>query len=116
MKHGISVEIGSAPWEEDCAQVGEEDYSVRVRKELNAYKAQILRHYPKPVNDDQAVIKVSYNQHEFGAYRELEIVFDPASKEACEWAYQVEADPKAALARWDDEAQLMLDASSAVSA
>lgn len=103
-----SLTIGPAPWNEECAQVGCEEYLDRSRKETSAFRRQILRHYPVPEGVDHAGVRVCSNPHEFGSYREVEVAFDPGSTQACAWAHQVEADPKAALARWDSLARTEL--------
>ncbi|MFC7436205.1 hypothetical protein ACFQNJ_16985 [Hydrogenophaga bisanensis] len=103
-----SLTIGPAPWNEDCAMVGCSEYPLRSRNETEAFKRQILRHYPVPAGVDHAGVRICCNPHEFGTYREVEVAFNPVCEQASAWAYKVEADPKAALARWDDQAKMEL--------
>jgi hypothetical protein len=109
-----SLTIGPAPWNEECAQVGCDEYFDRSRKETAAFRRQILRHYPVPAGVDNAGVRICSNPHEFGSYREVELAFDPGCTRACDWAYQVEADPKAALASWDIQARMELGLLTAV--
>ncbi|MBS3912806.1 MAG: hypothetical protein KGZ70_13565 [Hydrogenophaga sp.] len=100
------LSIGPAPSEEQCAQVGDDEYSTRSRRETAAYRRQILRHYPVPAEceDVLAGLRICSNPHEFGVYREVEIAYDASSAAACRWAHAVEADPKGVLRRWDRDA------------
>jgi len=107
MKHQV-IEIGFSPSEEDCAQVGAEDYRERSRKEMKAFRSQILRHYPIPhelQEQGKAGIQTSSVSHDFGSYRELVLSFDGACEEAWKWAMLVEEDPECAMRTWDHEAQ-----------
>ncbi|WP_234265150.1 hypothetical protein [Hydrogenophaga sp. NFH-34] len=102
-----SLAIGPAPHEENPAQVGSENYARRSMLECAAFKAQILRHYPIP-EDAIAGIRISLNPHEMGTYREVEVAY--GDEVGCNWAYEVESDPKGALAKWDDESLAFLHA------
>jgi len=93
------LNIGSAPHNEDCAQVGRDDYSERSRAECRVFAAQIERHYPAPEN---AYVTVKRFPHDFGDYREVCAVFDDNDEAACSWAYNVEADDLGMLATWDE--------------
>lgn len=93
------IEVGSAPSEESCAQVGEENYSKRSRKECAAYKSQILRHYPIP-EDVDAGIRILVSPHEMGSYREVALTYSDEAGAA--WAEQVESDTKCVLRKWDE--------------
>ena len=41
------INIGPTPHDENCAQVGQEDYHIRGRKECAAYCRQLRRMYPE---------------------------------------------------------------------
>ena len=94
------LSIGSTPNEEDCAQVGSENYQERARKECRAYMAQIQKHYPEPEN---GYLKVKGNAHDFGTYYEVVACYDTADKEATTWAFDIEGDVLGVLYTWDDE-------------
>lgn len=99
------IELGSAPSDEACAQVGAENYSARARAECAAYKDQILRHYPMPENV-ACGIRTSLNPHEFGSYRELSAVYSCFRGE--QWAMAIECDSKGVLRTWDNASRLAL--------
>ena len=94
------LNIGSTPNEEDCAQVGSENYDERARKECRAYMAQIRKHYPEPEN---GYLKVKGFPHDFGTYYEVVAYYDESDAEAVKWALDIEGDTKGVLARWDSE-------------
>lgn len=112
-----SIELGPTPAEEECAQVGDHNYADRSRTECEAFRAQILRHYPVPEGlGQQAGLRIVSNPHEFGSYREVEVAYDPFSVRATTWAHQVEADRIGRLNKWDHEARAILGISEAVHA
>ena len=41
------INIGPTPYDENCAQVGQEGYYIRARKECAAYCRQLRRMYPE---------------------------------------------------------------------
>ena len=75
--------LGSAPVNEDCAQVGAANYDERVKKECAAWKSQIERSYKgKWPEGLRLVIKTS--PHDFGSYYEVCAVCSKDNLEACE--------------------------------
>lgn len=89
------VEIGPAPYEEWCAQVGDENYSIASRRECSVFAKQIARHYPPP---EGIKISIKSNRHDFGTYREV-VISGPQ-----EWMMRVESDKLGVLANWDEDA------------
>lgn len=61
----LELDLGCTPCDEECAQVGTENYGVRARKECNAYIRQLIRMYG---SDEQLILKVRSNPHDFGNY------------------------------------------------
>lgn len=100
-------EIGPTPVNEDCAQVGQENYLAQAISECRAFCNQILRHYPAP--NEFCRISIKGNRHDFGSYYEV-VASIHGTGSACQardsqkWATQVESDPKGALVNWDEEA------------
>lgn len=90
------TEIGSAPSDESCARVGDDDYRRRARAECNAYSRQIARHYPPPENGR---IFVKGFAHDFGRYFEV-VIEGP-----CDWEAEVERDARNVLQNWDEQAK-----------
>lgn len=97
------VIVGSAPYEEDCAQVGSDDYGSRVVAECKAFIGQIHRAY----GDNEGVtLRMKAFSHDFGCYHEVVALFDHDDSDAAEFAYELEDDPKNLLGTWD---QVSLD-------
>lgn len=67
-------EIGSAPNEESCAQVGSVGYRERALRECKAYKAQLERAYPGM--PEGMYLTVASHQHDFGTYYDVCVVYD----------------------------------------
>lgn len=88
-------EIGPVPCDEDCTQIGDENYSFNSKRECNTFIKQISRHYPPP---EGAKIFIKSNRHDFGVYREVAISGPQ------EWIFDVEKDQLGVLCQWDEEA------------
>lgn len=93
------MEIGPVPYDESCAQVGEENFRQLATAEMNAYIEQMYRLYPDA--HEHIVFEKKWFNHDFGSYGEVCIVFDADDDRSCEYAYNVERNlPQ----NWDDEA------------
>jgi len=82
------VSLGSAPYGEECAQVGEENYAQRAIKECKRF-IQLIRSVfgPEP---DGAKLSVKAFNHDFGTYYEVVCYFDEESPKAIEYAFKCE--------------------------
>lgn len=99
------LEIGSSPTEENCAQVGDVDYSTKALIECQEYKNQLKRHYftqNKRDLPEGCRLSIRGNNHDFGEYYEVVARFDILDEEAAEAAFWLEAN---APEHWDDEAK-----------
>ena len=67
-------EYDLTPYEEDCAQLGEEDYSERAKLEYTALTEQLIRQFGNPLEYDVWFKRASV-PHDFGTYYELRIYF-----------------------------------------
>lgn len=99
-------EIGPTPVNEECAQVGQENYLSQAVSECRAFCNQILRHYPAPNEFCRIVIK--RNTHDFGGCYEVGASIHGAGSISQanankEWVSQIEGDPKGVLENWDEE-------------
>lgn len=94
------LDIGSTPHEEDCAQVGSEDYAKRAKRECSLFIEQIRKHYPEP---DCGYLIIKGHPHDFGTYYEVRACYDDEDKESTEWAFDIEGDVKGVLCTWDAE-------------
>ena len=81
--------LGSTPWNEDCAGVGEPDYEARSIAECKRYKALLETLFPVP-DGVYGHFSIKSFPHDFGSYREVCAVFDDSQEASCEWAFDVE--------------------------
>ena len=97
------LHIGSAPHDENCAQVGTDNYKKMATRECRALGRQLIRMYgdkPKCVQ-----FSVKENPHNFGTYYELVAYYDKNCKVAEEFAFKCEDLPDT----WDSEAKKELN-------
>jgi len=90
-----TIEIGSSPAEEDCAQVGSENYMARARGECKRFIELLQATFGK--EPEGAWLCVKSNPHDFGTYLEVVVKFDPENEEAAAYAYRCEEE---APTRW----------------
>ena len=92
------IDLDTVPSEEECAQVGAEDYSTRSWKEARAYRDQLRRTFGDEPTGAKLLIKS--NPHEFGNYLSVVCAYNQ-SKEAVDYAFTCES---RGPAYWDKEA------------
>ena len=92
------VTLGPVPSDENCAQVGEDDYEARARRECKRF-IDLLRETfgPEPVG---AYLSTKGFPHDFGTYYEVVCYFNERVPESIEYAYRLERD---APTRWGGE-------------
>jgi len=109
VKHGIRtvmlegqdyISISSTPYDEDTAQVGEDNYMAKSRKECRAFAHQLLRQFGNPPHG--AKLSIKHFPHDAGTYMEVAVIFDDENEIATNYAYSVDNDIPA---HWDDEAK-----------
>lgn len=92
------IELGSSPMDEDCAQVGSDNYYAQVKRECFAYMKQLSKMFPEA---SEQIITRSFS-HDFGSYFEVVICFDDNHPDSVDLAYKVaDSIPE----HWDDEAK-----------
>lgn len=99
------ITLGATPCDEDCAQVGKDNYSVQAKKECVAYIKQLWRILKsRGINEFTAPIElvIKSNPHDFGNYLEVNCKFNSNNEEASDLAYELDA---CAPSNWDDEAR-----------
>jgi len=84
------IDIGSAPAEEDCAQVGSPDYHARARPECIRF-IDLIRKVLGP-EPEGATLQVKSNPHDFGSYLSVVCYFDDDNEAASDYAYRCESD------------------------
>ncbi len=103
-----TIEIGSSPAYEDCAQVGSEGYGIRAEAECQSYIDQLYRFMRersiKLPESFRLVIK--RNSHDFGTYYEVAARFDDDCKRSHKIANMLQKDGPT---EWDDQAKLELN-------
>lgn len=95
-----TYDIGCSPNNEECAQVGSEDYYDRAMKECRAYLNQLQRAYPNP--PDGVRLKIVSHPHDFGTYHEVAVVYDDENEKHCDYVF---GNLENGCEYWDDEAK-----------
>ena len=91
------LSLAPTPIEEDCAQVGTDDYTARARAECRRFIALLRKKFgPEPAG---ARLAVKTFAHDFGDYLEVVCYFDETLPESVEYAYRCEDNLPAT---WDD--------------
>ena len=81
------LDLGSAPSDEDCAQLGVDDnYVARAKRECRALINQFKRICGDP--PPGAHFRIMANPHDFGTYYSVAIHFDPNDQDAVAFAYR----------------------------
>ncbi len=96
------IELGSTPYEEDCAQVGSIDYSTRARIECREYIAQLTRLFGYKLEGINASLWTKAFPHDFGTYHEVVVMFDSNDGEAIDVAIHIENNLPS---EWDEVAK-----------
>jgi len=82
------LSLSPTPVGEDCAQLGEEGYRTKAKRECKAWIGQLRREFGEPPPGTS--FRVALNPHDFGTYLDVEIAFDDEDEESVEYAYRVE--------------------------
>jgi hypothetical protein len=90
------IEIGPSPCEEDCVQVGTEDYLARGRAECRRFIDLIRQECGE--EPPGAVLTIKNNPHDFGTYSEVICRYNDSNEEAMDYAFFVESN---APTKWD---------------
>ena len=89
------IDIGPAPCEEACAQIGEYDFYARNTAECRRFIELIRASLgPEPAG---ARLGIKAHQHDFGTYREVVCYYDDDKPEAIDFAFRCESE---APSRW----------------
>lgn len=101
------VFIGPCPCDENCAQVGSDNYADQARKECRAYINQLWRWLKtKGITQENAPesfsITTKSESHDYGTYYEVAFIFDDRNETAMNLAYDLESEVPT---NWDCEAK-----------
>ncbi|MEF3310849.1 hypothetical protein PV433_18360 [Paenibacillus sp. GYB004] len=84
------LELGPAPYEEDCAHVRiSVDYKPAMRDECMRFMELLKKIHVKP--PEGAYYTIKWNSHDYGPYADIGIVFDDENEEHLEYAFKVES-------------------------
>lgn len=81
------ITLGPTPPDEDCSQVGSENYSAESTKECKRFAILLLRAFPPPLN---AHMRVRIFPHDFGSYREVVVCYDENDQASSEYAFNLD--------------------------
>lgn len=84
------VEIGASPSDEECAQIGEDNYYSKAKEECTRYIALLRKQFGKEPQGAKLAIK-SF-AHDFGSYMEVVCYFDKAFPDSVEYAFRCEGE------------------------
>ena len=103
-----NYEIGSSPNEEECAQVGSDDYLVLAEKELERYKVMLEKRFPQ-AEEFRCKFIIKWFPHDFGSYGEVCISYNPEDNASNEFMLFVEGNLPA---KWVDSEILTTEISN----
>jgi hypothetical protein len=83
------IALGPTPCDEECAQVGDDDYYVKSREECRRYKELLLKLFGEP--PEGASIRSKSFSHDFGSYSEVIVSFQVNNQIAEDYAYNIES-------------------------
>ena len=93
------IDIGPSPYDEECVNVGEDDYTRRALQECRRF-ILLLREVLGP-EPEGARLTVRAFPHDFGDYYEVVCTFDPTLPASLAYAMRCEAE---CPAHWEDQA------------
>lgn len=94
------IELGPTPPEEDCAQLGSDDFTKRAKKEMTAYVNQLNREFPD-AESKGIHFSIKWFNHDFGRYGEVVANWDTDDEIANEYVYVIDS---SIPTNWDREA------------
>lgn len=98
------IYISSTPVDEDCAQVGSDNYMERARKECNVFRDQLRRQFG--AEPEGASIKIKREDgHDAGSYLEVVCHYDDELPASVDYAFKLEGETPE---KWDDVARAAL--------
>lgn len=100
-----TYEFDTTPIDEQCVQVGCENYTSWARIEASAYIGQIRRELGhEPAGSRLSVV---FCPHDFGSYAQIQYRFDPENSEHLEYFVSLDVGSEI-CSLWDDEANAEL--------
>lgn len=84
------LNIGPVPCDEECAQLGEDNYSERAIAECRRYVDLIRKHVG--LEPPGVRLKVKGFNHDFGVYYEVVVSYDDGDENGIEYAFKCESE------------------------
>ena len=94
------LELGASPANEDCVQVGSDNYRELALEECRRYKRQLIKQFQESYDTGLIGFQIKAFPHDFGSYYEVCVLFNEDDEKSCQLAYDVEAQ---AWPEWRDE-------------
>lgn len=97
------VYLGPAPSDENCAQLGQEGFEERARREIRAYMNQINRFIlscGKAIPEGCRIVRKT-ESHDFGTYSEVAVRYDIDDEKSVDFAFWLESNVPQ---KWDTQA------------
>lgn len=91
--------VGPTPFDEDCAQVGIDNYREIASKEMDAYIDMLYRTFEEKIKNTSISFKQQWSLHDFGTYGEVIVTYEDHE---CEIAYEIE---NSLPGNWDEIAK-----------
>lgn len=99
------LEIGPVPCNENCAQLGEDNFRNRANIEMDTYIEQLYRQFGEKILNTSVSFRKKWFAHDFGNYGEVVISYDDED-ENHHIIYEIERElPE----NWDDEAKAEIE-------
>jgi hypothetical protein len=90
------IELGPVPGDEDCAQIGEDNYHRKAMAECHRYLEQLIRKWGE---ENAHRFGIKRFPHDFGSYFEVVVYFDSDIEDELDFAIKVENNLPA---NWED--------------
>lgn len=98
-----TIELGSTPCDEECAQVGSEGYYERAKHECIVYRSMLYRWLKESYDEEEMpTLKIKSSSHDYGCYLEVCVSFDDTNETQTEIAYLLEGNGPT---KWDEIAK-----------
>lgn len=82
------LELGPSPCDEDCAQVGDDNYEQKARAECQSFISLLRKTFGNEPEGAKLIIKS--NPHDYGRYYEVAVKFDDNFPKSIDYAFNVE--------------------------
>jgi hypothetical protein len=79
--------LGPSPVDEECVQVGSDNYLANAQKECKRYMELLEKKFDLL---DGMYFQITYNAHDFGTYLDVEVFFNENDEEQLNYASYIE--------------------------